>query len=274
MTPLAHYLAKMSMLPKAERITHGLLDNAGIVDQMPGVQCFEVSQIVPLWTTLTKKVFEAKDASHLFFLPAPLTWIELETSGHRHAFLLERTESGALCYSVTKVAEGTLSTFFGHFPLHSHTPMVAIAAEYDRQFSTKNAGEMAARVYGLLAAINSPKIMGRTTYLPHKGLERALIASGKWSRGFPLRAWTEIKLSVRRPDAPDYRRSETHLTGRTAYHFVRMFLRIRRGQLEYVRDHHRGNPNVGVKRSRYVVEHKSGDHAHIWGLGDVCEGVS
>lgn len=269
MTPLAHYLAKMSMLPKKERLTHGLLDDAGIVDQIPGVQCFEVSQIIPLWTTLTKKVFEAKNASHLFFLPAPLTWIELESSGNRQGFLLERTETGALCYSVTKVPTGTLATFFGHFPLRVSEPHVAISQEYDRRFSIEHSAEMAARIYGLLAAINSPKIMGRTTFLPHKGLERALIASGKWTRGFPLRAWTEIKLNVKRPEAPDHRHSETHLTGRIAYHFVRMFLRIRNGQLEYVRDHHRGNPNVGLKRSRYVVEHKSGNPAHIWGLGEI-----
>jgi hypothetical protein len=269
MTPLAHHLAKMSMLPKADRLEHRVFDNAGIVDQLPGAQCFEVSQIIPLWTTLTKKVFEAKNAAHLFFLPAPLTWIEFETSGNRQAFLLERIETGALCHSVTKVETGTLTTFFGHFPLQAPEPHVAISSEYDRRFSIEHSAEMAARVYGLLAAINSPKIMGRTTYLPHKGLERALIASRKWTRGFPLRAWTEIKLNVRRPEPPDHRRSETHLTGRIAYHFVRMFLRIRHGQLEYVRDHHRGNPSVGIKRSRYVLDHKQGDPAHIWGLGEI-----
>jgi hypothetical protein len=48
--------------------------------------------------------------------------------------------------------------------------------------------------------------------------------------------------------------SEGHLTGEKCLHFVRTFLRVRMGQLEYVDAHWRGNPALGMKRSRYRLE--------------------
>ena len=106
----------------------------------------------------------------------------------------------------------------------------------------------------MLAIINSPKIIGRRQHMPHRGLERALIAKQKAIGKFPLHAWTEIQLKVTPPkdmssDAP----AEDHLTGQKALHFCRAHLRVRMGRLEVVRAHWRGDAALGIKRSRYKV---------------------
>ena len=111
-------------------------------------------------------------------------------------------------------------------------------------------------IYAQLAMIliNSPHIIGRRKHMPHAGLERQLtrgLAGGK----FPLHAWTEINLQVAKPvEIDDGEPHEAHLTGRRALHFVRKHIRIRLGQLEYVSAHWRGDPSIGIKRSRYTVK--------------------
>jgi hypothetical protein len=75
---------------------------------------------------------------------------------------------------------------------------------------------------------------------------------------FPLRAWTEIKLEVCPPKwAGDLPENETHFTGTRALHFCRAHARIRLGRLEFVRAHWRGDPALGIKRSRYRLTHEA-----------------
>lgn len=88
--------------------------------------------------------------------------------------------------------------------------------------------------------------------MPHRGLERALIANQKLVGKFPLHAWTEIKLHVTPPKEAEGEH-EAHLTGERALHFCRAHLRIRLGRLEVVKAHWRGNPAIGIKQSRYTV---------------------
>jgi hypothetical protein len=97
--------------------------------------------------------------------------------------------------------------------------------------------------------INSPKVIGRRQFMPHKVLVKNFTGGS-----FPLHAWTEIRLEVSKPpEIDDGGPHEARLTGRRALHFCRAHLRIRYGQLEYVSPHWRGDPSVGIKQSRYIV---------------------
>ena len=110
--------------------------------------------------------------------------------------------------------------------------------------------------YATLALINSPRIIGRQLYYPHMRAERDKLKKLKLVGKFPLRAWTEILLRVatrpedRSGDDPE----EAHLTGERCLHYCRSFLRVRNGFLEYVIGHWRGNPALGMKRSRYRLD--------------------
>ena len=44
------------------------------------------------------------------------------------------------------------------------------------------------------------------------------------------------------------------ITGERCLHYCRTYLRVRMGMLEYVEGHWRGNPALGMKRSRYRLE--------------------
>jgi hypothetical protein len=110
--------------------------------------------------------------------------------------------------------------------------------------------------YANLALINSPRIIGQRGHYPHGRIERNALKNAKMVGKFPLRAWTEIVLEIttnpqdRSGDAP----KEMHLTGERCLHYCRTYLRVRLGMLEYVEGHWRGNPALGIKRSRYRVE--------------------
>jgi hypothetical protein len=109
--------------------------------------------------------------------------------------------------------------------------------------------------YAFLALINTPRIIGRRQHMPHERVEREKLKALGLVGKFPLHAWTEIVLKVAPPDDRTGEPStEGHLTGERCLHFVRTFLRVRMGQLEYVESHWRGNPALGMKRSRYRLE--------------------
>jgi hypothetical protein len=110
-------------------------------------------------------------------------------------------------------------------------------------------------LYAVLALINSPRVIGQRQHMPHERIEREKLKALGLVGKFPLRAWTEILLSVAPPDDRTGEPSnEAHLTGEKCLHFCRTHLRVRLGQLEYVEGHYRGNPALGFKRSRYKLE--------------------
>jgi hypothetical protein len=100
-----------------------------------------------------------------------------------------------------------------------------------------------------LAIINTPKIVGRREHAPHKGLVKNI--RKVHGKAYQLRPWTEIKLEITPPPGGDGSREV--LTGKKALHFCRAHLRIRRGKLERVTSHWRGDPALGIVRSRYSV---------------------
>jgi hypothetical protein len=115
------------------------------------------------------------------------------------------------------------------------------------------AGLLYTQVLGFLALINTPKIVGRITHLPHAGLQRKLTHAYSMPGKYPLQAWHEIKLHVTVPYEQNNEKVDGYLTGTRALHFCRSYLRIRQGRLELVNWHWRGNPAIGLKQTRYKV---------------------
>jgi hypothetical protein len=110
--------------------------------------------------------------------------------------------------------------------------------------------------YATLALINSPRVIGQRGHYPHGRAERERLKKLKLVGKFPLRAWTEILLEVA-PNPQDRSTGapvEMYLTGERCLHYCRTYLRVRHGMLEYVEGHWRGNPALGMKRSRYRLE--------------------
>jgi hypothetical protein len=124
--------------------------------------------------------------------------------------------------------------------------------EYDKPM----ASVMDFMQYATLALINSPRVIGRQLYYPHMRDEREKLKKLKLVGKFPLHAWTEILLRVatRPEDHSGEEPQEAHLTGDRCLHYCRSFLRVRNGLLEYVIGHWRGNPALGMRRSRYRLE--------------------
>ena len=208
--------------------------------------------------------------AHYAFLPAPITWMEYllpeptKKEKQRIGYLLEELTDPqvghvavvTLCVSRLHQERGLYLGAIGEtvIRLHGderlgeiHFPRPVVEWIEDGLFES-----FCIDIYAMLAMINTPRVIGRRQHMPHAGLEKKLTA--KFGAGkFPLHAWTEIKLEVRTPRIDESGMHEAHLTGTKALHFCRSHLRIRFGKLEVVSSHWRGDPALGIKRSRYVL---------------------
>jgi hypothetical protein len=276
-TPLAAYLAgQIVARPKHRRDVWQHPENIKRLQRnFEDAHYFEASECIPIIGELAGNFKNGGGATDsLFetysFLPAPKTWIEWKRyDGHRIAMFCEEIDGHlsafgsaglirctAFCREMAEHA-GYLSRHGGDY--YDGHP----GAARERSFPTylTSLGKVTdffpallSFVHCCILLINSPKIIGRKQHMPNAGLERRLtsvLGAGK----FPLHAWTELKLHVNKPlEIDDGEPHEAHLTGRRALHFVRKHIRIRRGQLEYVTAHWRGDPAIGIKQTRYVVQ--------------------
>lgn len=257
MTPLAARLAKQLIVRPKQRV--GIWRDDGccerLKNELSDIHCFEVSACLPLLAEMKPLIADEKSDA-LFedfsFLPAPRTWIEWRRARGRVGVLLKDSkqyndkydvtayweEGGAnIGYASKTQADYWSETFAENHPLSS------------------DPGYLIAGAKMFLLLINSPQIVGRTVHMPNAGLERRML--GHFGGSFPLQAWTEILLQVNKPiDIDDGEEHEAHLTGKRALHFVRKHIRIRLGRMEYVRAHWRGDEQLGIKQSRYVVKPK------------------
>jgi len=256
MTPLAAYLAKQIVARPKHR--EGVWrDPKAIGDlrfALEDIHCFDITQCEELIFDFMQLYRRPDTGAALFdrlgFLPAPKTWLEWKDSnGNRVAMLIrqvpdidgiDRADTTAYCAEGSTRC-GSISPSTGKIfvdPKDSGDPQIRKVVSF---------------AVFVLPLINSPKIIGRRQHMPNVGLERRL-TRGLGAGKFPLHAWTEILLQVSKPvDIDDGEPHEAHLTGRRALHFCRKHIRIRNGQLEYVRAHWRGDPALGIKRSRYTV---------------------
>lgn len=236
MTPLAQRFVRQMIGDPSDAI---LPDLGNEIPLLLEAHCFEISAIYPAVIDLLADPKFSPDDLTSSFLPAPKTWIEwLHDDGVRHGLLLiEEPNRGerAFTFLVANSNEGM--------------------ARWSQSWDTRMHSVFVVRfIATVLAMINTPKIIGRRQHMPHRGLEKRLLARRPNIGKFPLQAWTEILLHVSPPkDASAAEPIEAHLTGSKALHFCRAHLRIRLGQLERVRAHWRGDPSLGIKRSRYKV---------------------
>jgi hypothetical protein len=102
-----------------------------------------------------------------------------------------------------------------------------------------------------LDLINTPGLVGLRQHDPHRGLARRLYAARGGS--YPLRGWSEVVLKHQTRIADE----TEHHTGATFHkclHFVRSHLRhYRDGKVTVIPAHWRGDPALGIKRTRYLV---------------------
>lgn len=283
MTPLAHRILKDSLLPPAKR---SFADRCGLLAEMEGAHYFDVSEVMEAANDLGEELHRslvgpdgryisgAVKTKDLAFLPAPKTWLEwVADNGERRACLLtdlhgsatEAQEPDALALVDWVFAD----PFCSSMAPGSHDESAAaddmqggvLELRAGMEGGIKGAaipnrpvGESLSAclmIWALLALINSPRIIGRRQHMPHAGLQKALARSRGMVGKFPLRGWTEIKLEIAPPATDEGEPHEARLTGQKALHFCRAHLRIRNGKLERVRAHWRGDPALGIKRSRY-----------------------
>lgn len=269
MTPLAFYLTKQLIAPKRER-EHIWVDDeqrAALRDALYGIHCFETTGCFALIDELIGTFGpDPNDRNEQMFascsfLPAPKTWIEWKhSSGNRIGLLIEEGEWHTVtCFS--RECAGHLGHIFSKGGDYYDGYLGNPTDERPRYIPAfildlgvpKSGAALLSTAHIMLVLINSPKIIGRRQYMPHRGLERRLTKTFQTGK-FPLHAWTEIKLEVSKPiEIDDGEPHEAHLTGRRALHFVRKHIRIRLGKLEYVSAHWRGDAAIGIKQSRYKV---------------------
>ena len=270
MTPLAHkWLRKPAHHSQRS-------DVGGLQPYVERAHCFELTAVRALWKELASSMESRGVADgRLAFLPAPVTWIEYKDfcgedriGPYRYAdILVEQDDETAIVISTWEES----SSYIGILPLRQSATIEGLSREEqpkvwedgDDGNETKGArlryAHRQAGLYAALALINTPRVIGRKQHMSHRGLERELARSKGLVGRFPLQAWTEIRLEVAAPRDLMGQEHEAHLTGERAFHFCRAHLRVKQGRVEFVRHHWRGDPALGIKRSRYaVVPPKSG----------------
>lgn len=254
MTPLAHLLMKDIGLQNAQ-------GRKTILEMMSDVHCFECSAVMEVANDLSARFNNPDHLREMLgfvFLPAPNTWLEWRVGDARLGWSLRQIgddPSGDMKISVVAKEKRHDTSSVVDFGLLSADKKLAINRGAYEAFGGHDVViKMLRRMYAFLCLINTPKHIGRRQFTPHAALQRELIRNQKLIGKFPLHAWTEILLSVQPPkDMSDEPEHEAWLTGRKCLHFCRSHMRIRNGAIEFVKSHWRGDPALGMKRSRYKV---------------------
>jgi len=275
MTPLAQKMAREMCKPLAQR---AIDDRSGLASKIDEFQFFECSDILELAKEIIATEGALASLESGAFLPAPMTWIEVSsgvTEVGRSAFLVIQDGDEAAVYHAIdandrarRVDEDwplTISPRQMILPLRGGCGFGSFKDYRTDEHPVQ--GQTAMLIYALLLLLNSPGRIQRKAHLPHAGLQREMARAKGMVGKFPLRAWTEMKLSVTRKADEGGGPRDTHLTGERALHFVRQHLRVIGGQLVYIAGHEfrvggveiqipahwRGNPANGIHRKRYAV---------------------
>lgn len=251
MTPLANRYMKYVTTPIKDRPPLSNKDNINVWDAMYGCRCFEITAVVPLINDLNdtlkgKKGVADSVVDTYSFLPAEKTWLEyVDAGGNRVAHYLERIDGNRVMFLLfldgvcADVCTMQIDKFLSYVSQNKITPEEV---------------HLVAFTYFALAIVNTPRVVGRREHEPNTGIQKRVNRSREVAP-FKLLPWTEIKLEVTKPE--DIDDGETHegiLTGKRALHFCRSHIRIKRGQIEYVTSHWRGDPALGIKQSDYRVQ--------------------
>lgn len=292
MTPLAGKFATELCLPMRSR---RIQDKAGIFERMPGLHCFECSEISEAvmsaleheggiegsWTIIAGLLGHT-------FLPSERTWLEsswahrassvpegIASSSGRMGIMLEfigpeatkedawpagryldirlamqeaKGPQAGLVWTIPvgQIRPGTMLDKHG-IQIQWNLPPVDTVESFESTLMW--VGSMALLELDIL---NEPSLVIMHEHAPHKGLQKKLTRSADGH--YPLKAWHEVRI---RPGAPIVEDGVGHLTGRKCLHFVRSHRRLYRaygGKEAVVKAHWRGDPALGIQRTRYKVE--------------------
>jgi hypothetical protein len=255
MTPLAQHLLNDWCKPKAQR---RVADPCDALRFMPDAKCFDTSRLTTAGVPPPPKgAFGQKDFEDRVFLPAPVTFLDW---GHIGCLLLQTPYPGGrdafiACTANREGVQPIATAFKGADErlkwahLDAKEPVFSVP-ELQRKSDIQV-------VFATLFLLSVPHLVDLRVHQPHAGLQRKVAqAKGQVGR-YPLQAWSEVTIFASADPLIDDRRDaeiESHLSGQKCLHFVRSFLRWRRGQLERVKAHWRGDPALGMKRTRYVAE--------------------
>jgi hypothetical protein len=255
MSPLAQHWLRKQVQGGRDLIDLKKRDSAKVLPSLPSAHCFDLSAVYPEVQRLAEEFGAGAQAdSRLAFMPAEVTWIEFVVpglvQGTRRFGVLLREEDPGEKHTLVWVALCS--------ELHSETAgLIGLGESTGAYFSDSDSKHsleaISWMIYACLSLINYPRDIGRVQHMPHRGLERDLARVRGLVGKFPLHAWTEIKLDLAPPHDHRDTAHEAHITGNKSFHFCRSHLRVRRGKVEFVRHHWRGDPALGIKQSRYVV---------------------
>jgi len=220
-----------------------------------------------------------RSAGH-FFLPASTTWIDM-TAGHV-AGGIEGARQGVLLVgddNSIMSGQGLFVAFVRRLPAHLHGApdygaggFAQLGFRFDltvgnigkpaHQHQTdqfeKFGGDLRsvmATIWSAIALINTRRI----TEARDADLSKINKARHKSGRP-PILHYKIVTINIDRETVSPSRGA---ITGETPLHHVRAFLRIRRGKVELVRPHWRGNPRFGAIVHRYAVMREE-DEAGPW----------
>lgn len=251
MTPLFHAIALETTKPVAQRRLHDPASYAHRLGEFHFFDCDATHDIATdLGNTFATRGYTSP---RLMFLPAPCTAIEFgrQADGSRFGFLLEEVGEFAVCRVALSGKDGvTIAGSSFKLPLNEASATVYVGDDVSKHLRSRYVSA-ASLIIGSLALINTPRVIGRKQHMPHAGLQKRLAASRGMVGKFPLHGWTEIVLEVTPPKMAGDTVHEARLTGERCLHFCRAHLRIRNGGLEIVKSHWRGDPALGMKRTRY-----------------------
>jgi len=286
MPPLAHRILRQKTLPVDQR--HVFLEGTNFAKNLADAACFEMTAVAPMIQDIAKKFREGGIDGTRAFLPSPKTWIELQaTDLVRIGYALHDTGDGRAVFTRCIEARYEASVYPAEarnrcvywpwmhdepgqslmsrtefkpksatLPLHDDLDDSRVRRALALDASNSELTHLTPfEIYAALAIINTPRLIGRTQRAPHRGLERNLLRNQKAVGSYPLRAWSEITLSATPSALEDGETEEVHFTGKKCLHFCRAHLRVRNGRLELVNAHWRGDPALGIKRTRYKVVH-------------------
>lgn len=253
MTPHAQRFFKDLTLPKRDRKN---IDHAGLFGRMEGLHCFDVSALEGAVSEFMKQADLATcvtDMAFGMFLPSPRTWLEYFIDGNRTAIVVEAMGdryglSLVTCRKIKSIFFGYLNPVTSEMELSLNPDQLMGLNDTDDQL-WQQFNYLIIRAVSFLDLINAPGTVTMDHHDPHAGFARALKKSGI---EYPLKAWSEVRISH---DSDAVSDGFVGPTSRRCLHFVRAHQRhLQSGDLTLVSHHWRGDPALGIKRTKYRVD--------------------
>lgn len=245
MTPLLWDIVKQYGLPRSQRIMGRLDEIRPLLEETHSYDITAVSD------TCNAIIREGHSPNGTYtFAPGRSVWLEARISG---------LVSGRLAYLVNGsvvwrfLQRDSVSTIHGtDLSLAFEPQMSAIAAYaekslpwHDNADSFTDIGSFRF-IRAAFSIINRPRHVGLKVHQPHKGRIKKLNGTG-----FPLHCWHEITVGGRTKDHGG-QQVESRMSGTRPYHHVRAHYKPTIGVV--IPEHWRGDPSIGIKRTRYRVE--------------------